>query len=268
MRVGKGIMGEGILEKLFPVLQKDVQSVGDSARSLWIVGDPDAGSGILSKQKDVQQSPASKAHAAQASSSYKQRARARVTNGKTKRRMLPAKDVRKTPAVERRGEGDDNEPDDPSDEKEEDEYEEGTDEGNEEAEENQGTENHNGSREVTAECNEVEDDENEHDTEEQRRRKRPFERSEAFGCSSPKERLKKRGKIDEGERRDGAATVGLPERTVSTKSTSRPSTSVPTMVDSSIDNRLDFCCSGMEMDSRERYYVRLVVIETLPCRCI
>jgi hypothetical protein len=71
MRVGKGTMGEGILVNLFPVLQKDVQSVGDSARSLWIVGDPDAGSGILSKQKDVQQFPASKSHAAQAGSLYK-----------------------------------------------------------------------------------------------------------------------------------------------------------------------------------------------------
>jgi hypothetical protein len=226
-RVGKGIMGEGILVRLFPVLQKDVRLVGDSARSLWIVGDPNTGSGTLSKRKNAQQCPASKAQAAQARSSYNQRAKARVTSGKTKGRMLPAKDVRRTPAAEKRVEGDDNEPEDPSDEKEEDEHEEGLEEGNEEAEENEDTESHNASREVTAERNEVEDDEYEHDTEEQRRRKRPFERSEAFGCSISKERLKKRSKTDEGERRDGAATVGLPERTISTKATSQPSTSSP-----------------------------------------
>jgi pyruvate/2-oxoglutarate dehydrogenase complex dihydrolipoamide acyltransferase (E2) component len=69
--------------------------VGDSTRSLWIVGDPNTGSGILSKQKDPQKSLANTSLAAKAGSPYKQGARARVTSGKANGRMLLAKDGRK-----------------------------------------------------------------------------------------------------------------------------------------------------------------------------
>jgi hypothetical protein len=88
--------------------------VGDSTRSLWIVGDPNTGSGILSKQKDPQKSLANTSQAAKAGSPYKQGARARVTSGKANGRMLLAKDGRK-PLVAGNSESDD-----PSDEQEDD----------------------------------------------------------------------------------------------------------------------------------------------------
>lgn len=54
-------------------------------------------------------------------------------------------------------------------------------------------------------------------------RKRPLEKSEAFGCSTPKDRPNKRSKSE-----DGAAPDDSPKRAVSPETTPRPRTSSPT----------------------------------------
>jgi hypothetical protein len=57
--------------KLYPILHKDMRSVGDSTRLLWIVGAPNISSGFLSKWQDAQESRPKTSQVAKASSSYK-----------------------------------------------------------------------------------------------------------------------------------------------------------------------------------------------------
>jgi hypothetical protein len=162
-RLEKGIAGKGIFMKLFPVLQKYMRSVGGSARSLWIVGDPKTGSRILSKQKDAQKSLANTSQAAQAGSPYKQRARAKVTSGKAKRRTLLAKEGRMPLVAEDRGKEDDSESYDPNDEEEE----EATNDNEEEEEEEEGTVKPKAATHIVQEHNVVGKDRSEQDVEEQ-----------------------------------------------------------------------------------------------------
>jgi hypothetical protein len=62
------------------------------------------------------------------------------------------------------------------------------------------------------------------------RRKRPLERYEVLGCSTPRDRPNKRSKSDGGKSEDGAATDDLIRRTFSPEATPRPRTPSPTFI--------------------------------------
>jgi hypothetical protein len=78
----QAIVGAGILVKLFPVLRKDTQSVGDPNQTLWIVASPDATNWTPSKLEDVHKSnakanaKANASHAGKTGSASKPRVKA------------------------------------------------------------------------------------------------------------------------------------------------------------------------------------------------
>ena len=136
-RLEKGIAGEGILVKLFPVLRKDTRSVGDPNETLWIVASPDATNWTPSKLEDVHKANAS--HAGKAGSTSKPRVKAKISGGKAERqkeqRSLAKgeKDVGEQPVQEGHSESDDTS--DEQEEEEEGKEEEAEDEAEEEEKE-------------------------------------------------------------------------------------------------------------------------------------
>jgi hypothetical protein len=224
MRSSECIAGEGIPVKLFPVSPKQIQSVGDSKRTLWVVSSPNASNGFLSKWEDAQKSRAKTSQPTKAGSPDERRAKAKLTNGKANGRRLLARGKRKRLTSDERRRGDDVEPDDTSDEGEEgaesendEEAEEGGDGGEEEEEEEEceaeegeavdmeaeeeegeeggGTENYNAAKDVTTERNAMEDEENEHDAEDQGDDRNDGEHNEA----QTKEADKRKDREDQGE---------------------------------------------------------------------
>lgn len=117
--IEKGVASEGILVKLFPVLHKDTRPVGDSARFLCVVEEPNAGSEILSKQKDAQKITANTAPAAKAGLTHG-RTRAKLKSRANKRGTLLVKDGREPRMAEKRGKSHDTELDDAGDEEDND----------------------------------------------------------------------------------------------------------------------------------------------------
>jgi hypothetical protein len=80
----EGIPGAGILVKLFRVLRKDTRSVGDSNRTLWIVGSPHANTRASSKLQDAHKAivKAKVSHAANTGSASKPRVKQRPQVGR------------------------------------------------------------------------------------------------------------------------------------------------------------------------------------------
>jgi hypothetical protein len=85
----QGVSSKGVLVKLFLISLKDTRSAGDSKRTVWAVGSPDATNWTPRKSKDAHKANAGATdkapHAAKAWSAFKPRTKAKASGGKTGR---------------------------------------------------------------------------------------------------------------------------------------------------------------------------------------